>query len=193
MEEAGVHVVYGVVGMKTHGKIAMVIRQETNGVFVPYVHIGTGNYHAQTAHHYTDWGLFTCDPQICSEMMDVFNYLTGQSLKKNYESLLVAPVNMKDHFLALIDREADAAAQGQPSGIWAKMNALQDEEVIQALYRASQAGVAITLYVRGFCCLRPQVPGLSERIRVISILGRFLEHSRVYCFRQGHKDWAQAQ
>lgn len=182
MEKAGVHVVYGIVGLKTHAKLALVVRQERDE-FRSYVHIGTGNYHSQTAKLYTDMGLFTSRSEITSEVVEIFHYLTGRSLKNDYQSLLVSPINMKTRFLEMIAQEAESARSGKPSGIIAKCNALEDKNIIEALYEASQAGVPIQLIVRGFCCLRPHVPGLSENIRVVSIVGPFLEHSRIYYFR----------
>jgi polyphosphate kinase len=184
LENAGVHVVYGLVGLKTHTKLAMVVRQEEDGLRI-YCHIGTGNYNSKTAALYTDLSLFTCNPHLGEDVVDLFHYLTGRSLKRDYNKLLVAPVNMRERFMQKIRREADHARSGRPAHITAKMNALQDPKIIQELYAASQAGVAIDLIVRGFCCLRPRVPGLSDNIRVISILGRFLEHSRIFHFLNG--------
>jgi polyphosphate kinase len=184
MEKAGVHVVYGIVGLKTHAKLALVIRRERDE-FKSYVHIGTGNYHSQTARAYTDLGLLTSRPEITNEVVQIFHYLTGRSLKTDYTHLLVAPINMKARYLEMIRAEIDNAKNGLPSGIIAKCNNLEDRNVIDALYEASQAGVPIQLIIRGFSCLRPQAPGLSENIRVISIVGPFLEHSRVFYFRAG--------
>lgn len=184
MERAGVHVVYGIVGLKTHAKVALVIRRERDD-FKAYAHVGTGNYHSQTAKMYTDLGLFTAKPEITSEVVEIFHYLTGRSLKTDYKNLLVAPINMKSSFLDMIKSETEAARQGRPSGIMVKCNNLEDKSMIEALYEASQAGVKINLIVRGFCCLRAGVPGLSENIRVISIVGPFLEHSRIFYFRSG--------
>jgi polyphosphate kinase len=184
LENAGVHVVYGLVGLKTHCKLAMVVRQEDDGLR-NYCHIGTGNYNSKTAALYTDLGLFTCNQQITDDVVDLFHYLTGRSLKRDYRKLLVAPVNLRERLTQKIRREAEHAKAGRPAKITAKMNALQDPKIIAELYAASQAGVPIDLIVRGFCCLRPQAPGLSENIRVISILGRFLEHSRVFYFLNG--------
>ncbi len=182
MEKAGVHVVYGVVGLKTHAKLALVVRKERDE-FRSYVHIGTGNYHSQTAKLYTDFGLFTSKPEITSEVVEIFHYLTGRSLKSDYARLLVSPFTMRTRFVEMIRQEAENARNGLPSGIIAKCNSLEEKTVIEALYEASQAGVPITLIIRGFCCLRPGVPGLSETIKVISIVGQFLEHSRVFYFR----------
>ena len=184
MEKAGVHVVYGVVGLKTHAKLALVVRRERDE-FRSFVHVGTGNYHSQTAKLYTDFGLFTARPEITGEVVEIFHYLTGRSLKSDYPHLLVAPFNMKGRFLDMIRQETENARRGLPSGIVAKCNSLEEKSVIEALYEASQAGVPVDLIVRGFSCLRPGVPGLSENIRLISIVGPFLEHSRVFYFRNG--------
>ncbi|MDH4466666.1 MAG: polyphosphate kinase 1 [Bacteriovoracaceae bacterium] len=193
LEDAGVHVVYGVVGLKTHCKVTLIVREEDNGEYVPYAHIGTGNYHSQTANLYTDFSLFTSHKEICYELMEVFNYLTGRSLKKDYQHLLVAPVNMLERTLELIDKEIQAAKEGREAYIFGKVNGLDDDKIIRKLYDASQAGVKITLFVRGLCCLRPQQKGLSENIRVISIIGRFLEHSRVFYFHQEAKNLGGGQ
>ncbi len=189
LEKAGVHVVYGLVGLKTHCKLAMVVREEPDGLRT-YCHIGTGNYNSKTAYLYTDVGLFTANPLITSDVIELFHHLTGRSIKQDYSKLLVAPVNMRDRFLSMIKREIDHARAGKKAHIIAKMNALQDHKLIKALYEASQAGVRIDLIVRGFCCLRPGVPGLSENIRVVSVLGRFLEHSRIYYFHNNGNDEA---
>jgi polyphosphate kinase len=186
LEKAGVHVVYGVVGYKTHCKLALVVRQEVDGL-QPYVHIGTGNYHARTAQMYTDLGLFTCQPDIIEDVLNLFSYITGRSLNRSYRKLLVAPVNMKEAFLSRIRREAESARAGRPARIVGKMNALEDHDIIRALYDASGAGVPIDLIVRGFCVLRPGRQGMSENIRVSSVVGRFLEHSRIYHFANGQK------
>jgi polyphosphate kinase len=187
LEEAGVHVAYGVVGLKTHTKIALVVRQESDGIRC-YVHIGSGNYNSKTARLYEDWGLFTCDPLIAEDVVNLFNYLTGRSRQREYRRLLVAPVTMKRRFVEMIEREIAQHAPERPGRIVAKMNQLEDRTVTDALYRASRAGVEIDLIVRGFCCLRPGVPGLSENIRVISVIGRLLEHSRIFWFRNGAED-----
>jgi polyphosphate kinase len=187
LEKAGVHVLYGIVGLKTHCKTTLVVREEPDGIRC-YAHIGTGNYHAQTAKLYTDLGLLTCEPNITRDVVELFHYLTGRSLKRNYRRLLVAPVNMRDRILALIAREAENARAGRPAAIIAKMNALEDRKVCEALYAASNAGVEIDLIVRGFCTIRPGVAGLSERIRVRSIIGRFLEHSRIFYYRNAAKE-----
>jgi polyphosphate kinase len=192
LERAGVHVLYGVVGLKTHCKTALVVRQEPDGIRC-YAHIGTGNYHAQTAKLYTDLGLLTCDRDLTRDVVELFHYLTGRSLKRNYRRLLVAPVNMRDRILVLIAREVEHAAAGRPAGIIAKMNALEDRRICMALYDASRAGVRIDLIVRGFCTIRPGVKGMSEKIRVRSIIGRFLEHSRVFYYRNGAADSVDGQ
>jgi polyphosphate kinase len=181
LESFGVHVVYGLPGLKTHTKTALVVRKEPDGIR-RYVHIGTGNYNTRTARIYTDIGLLTCDEALTADVSDLFNSLTGYSRRADYRRLLVAPVNMRSRVLGLIDRETANAIAGRPARIIAKMNALVDPECIEALYRASSAGVEVDLIIRGICCLRPGVPGLSERIRVISIIGRFLEHSRIWMF-----------
>ena len=184
LESAGVHVVYGVENLKTHCKLCLVVRKESDGVR-RYVHIGTGNYNHITSTVYTDLGLFTSDPAICDDVSDVFNYLTGYSKRKEYRELLVAPVSLRPSYLSLLDREVDHAREGRPAHVIVKNNAVTDPAVIRALYRASQAGVEIDMIVRGVCCLKPGVPGVSDRIRVRSVVGRFLEHSRVYWFANG--------
>ena len=184
LEKAGVHVVYGIVGLKTHAKAILVVRQDPDCIRT-YVHLGTGNYHAQTAKLYTDLGLLTCDPDIGHDAVELFHYLTGRSLKRDYRKLLVSPVNMKNRFLEMIDREIEHQQAGRPARIVAKMNSLEDRKICRALYRASEAGVKIDLVVRGFCCLRPGVPEMSDNIRVQSVIGRFLEHSRIFYFRNG--------
>ncbi len=181
LESVGVHVVYGLVGLKTHCKITMVVRREQERIR-RYVHIGTGNYNPKTARLYTDLGLFTCREEIGADITDVFNFLTGYSLQKSYRQLLVAPVNLRDRFLGLIRREIENAQKGYPARIVAKMNSLVDPQIIATLYEASRAGVQIDLIVRGICCLRPGLKDISENIRVISIVGRFLEHSRIFYF-----------
>lgn len=187
LENSGVHVVYGVVGLKTHAKTALVIRQETDGVRC-YVHLGTGNYHMQTAKVYTDVGYFTAKAEYTEDVVELFHYLTGRSLKRTYHKLLVAPAEMKDAILARIRREIDFAKAGKPARIIAKCNSLEERDLVRAFYEASQAGVEIDLIVRGFCCLRPRVKKMSERIRVISVIGRFLEHSRILYFANGSSD-----
>lgn len=187
LEKAGVHVAYGVVGLKTHCKISLVVRRE-HGALRSYAHVGTGNYNPSTAQLYTDLGLLTCDRRITDDVVGLFNFLTGRSLKREYDQLVVAPFEMRSAFMRLIDREIQLARAGKPARIIAKMNALEDLKITNRLYEASQAGVNITLIVRGFCCLRPGVPGLSENISVISVVGRFLEHSRVFFFGAGKTD-----
>jgi polyphosphate kinase len=188
LENFGVHVAYGLPGLKTHAKVALVVRREADGMIRRYVHIGTGNYNTKTARTYTDIGLFTASPSIGADLSDLFNSLTGFSRQRVYRKLLVAPGNMRDRFIELIASETNAAREGKQGRIIAKMNALVDPGIIAALYDASQAGVEIDLIVRGICCLRPGVPGVSERIRVISIVGRFLEHSRLFYFRNSADD-----
>ncbi len=188
LEDAGVHVVYGILGLKTHTKTTLVIRQENDGEIMSYAHIGTGNYHSQTSNLYTDLGLMTCNPKICSEVIEVFNYLTGSSLKTDYHQLLIAPINMKSNFMSKIQQEVKNKKAGKPARIIAKMNSMEDEVLTEALYEASMAGVEITLIVRGFCCLKPGMKKLSENIKVISIIGRFLEHSRIFYFANGEED-----
>jgi polyphosphate kinase len=182
LENYGVHVAYGLAGLKTHCKTVLVVRRDPDGVIRRYGHVGTGNYNSKTARLYTDIGLFTCTPSIGADLSDLFNSLTGFSRQKLYRKLLVAPANMRERLLGFIAREARIAREGRPARIIAKMNALVDPQTIEALYRASQAGVEIDLIVRGICCLRPGVPGTSDRIRVLSIVGRFLEHSRLFYF-----------
>src|SRR5690349_1238478 len=187
LEDYGVHVAFGSAVLKTHTKTAMVVRREPDGIR-RYVHIGTGNYNSRTARLYTDVALFTCSPSIGADVSDLFNSLTGISRQRLYRKLLVAPANMKERFLELIDRESRHASAGRRARIVGKMNALVDPEVIDGLYRASQAGVEIDLIVRGICCLRPALPNVSDRIRVMSIIGRFLEHSRIWHFLNGGQD-----
>jgi polyphosphate kinase len=185
MEDAGVQVFHGLVGLKTHCKLSLMVRRDPDGVIRSYAHIGTGNYNATTARIYTDLSLFTANPEITRAVHDVFSFLTAYAENPSYEPLLVAPLDLADKCIALIDREAEHARQGKPAHIIAKMNALLDKTIIQALYRASQAGVEIDLIVRGICALRPGVRGVSDHIRVRSIVGRFLEHSRIYYFGNG--------
>ncbi len=188
MEDAGVQVFYGVVGLKTHCKLAMLVRRDEDGVTRRYCHLGTGNYNPVTARFYTDLSLLTSDPVITEQVHMVFNYLTAHAEIDDYKPLLVAPLTMAEKFLQLIRREAEHATEGKPARIVAKMNALLEPSVIEALYAASQAGVQIDLIIRGVCTLRPGVKGLSENIRVRSIVGRFLEHSRIFHFANGGKD-----
>ncbi len=192
LEKVGVHVVYGMVGLKTHTKLTLIVRNE-HDVLRCYAHIGTGNYNPHTAKVYTDLSLFTCNPELCRDLTEVFNSLTGCSINRDYQHLLVAPVNMRERFLAMIRREIEHCRAGRPARIVIKINSLEDAVVIAALYEASQAGVPVDLIVRGFCCLKPGVPGLSDNIRVISIVGRFLEHSRIFHFADGKKNPAQGE
>lgn len=187
LEDAGVHVVYGVVGLKTHCKLTLIVRQEGEEM-KSYCHIGTGNYHSVTARLYTDFGLFTCKPEIADDVVNLFHYLTGKSIKKDYKKLLVAPLTMKEQFLKKILREKTNAEKGLPARIIAKINSFDERDIGQALYDASNAGVKIDLIVRGFCCLRPGVKNLSQNIRIYSIIGRFLEHSRVFYFQNAETD-----
>jgi polyphosphate kinase len=184
LEREGVHVTYGLVGLKTHCKLLLVVRQEGDAIR-RYVHLGTGNYNAGTARIYEDVGLFTCDEEIGADATDVFNYLTGYSAKTDYRKLLLAPVTMRERVEALIRREIEHQTAGRPGHMILKMNALVDKSIIPLLYEASQAGVRVDLIIRGICCLRPGIPGLSENIRVVSVVGRFLEHSRIYWFANG--------
>jgi polyphosphate kinase len=187
LEAEGVHVVYGLLGLKTHSKIALVVRKEGEGVR-RYVHLATGNYNGITAQVYTDLGLFTCDEDIGADATDLFNYLTGYSAKHDYRKLLVAPINLRARLEHLIRREIEHQQQGRRGHLIFKVNAIVDRPMIKLLYQAAQAGVQVDLFVRGICCLRPGVPGLSENIRVTSIVGRFLEHSRIYYFRNGGQE-----
>jgi polyphosphate kinase len=184
LEDAGVHVVYGIVGMKVHSKIALVVRREGDAIR-RYVHLGTGNYNPVTARLYTDLGLLTCNEKIAADATHFFNALTGYSARQEPQKLLVAPVNMRERLAELIRREIEHQKNGRPGRLIFKANALEDPPMIHLLYQASQAGVKVDLLVRGICCLRPGVPGVSESIRVVSIVGRFLEHSRIYYFQNG--------
>ncbi|MDQ2810568.1 MAG: RNA degradosome polyphosphate kinase [Actinomycetota bacterium] len=188
LEEAGCHVVYGFVGLKTHCKMALIVREESDGTLRRYCHLGTGNYHPTTARLYEDFGLLTADPAVGEDVTALFNHLTGYSRTGSYRRLLVAPDSMRTGIVERIDKQAERRRAGQPARIVFKTNALVDEVVIDALYRASQAGVTVDMWVRGICALRPGIPGLSENIRVRSVLGRFLEHSRVYAFGAGEDD-----
>ncbi|HVM08763.1 MAG TPA: RNA degradosome polyphosphate kinase [Acidimicrobiales bacterium] len=182
LDDAGVHVTYGVVGLKTHSKIALVVRQEPDGIR-RYCHVGTGNYNPKTARLYEDIGILTTDPLLGADLTDLFNFLTGYSRQRDYRKILVAPMGLREELIAMIQKEADHGAAGR---IILKMNGLDDRKVIDALYEASQAGVSIDIVARAMCCLRPGVPGLSENIRVRSIVGRFLEHSRIFFFGGGN-------
>jgi polyphosphate kinase len=184
LEAAGVHVVYGVVNLKTHAKLCLIVRKESDGIR-RYAHLATGNYNASTARVYTDLGITTAHPDIVDDANNVFNYLTGYSNKADYLALRVAPLSLRQRLRALIEREAAHARAGRNARIIIKINGLTDSDLIRDFYRASQAGVTIDLLVRGICCLRPGVPGVSDRISVRSIVGRFLEHSRIFWFENG--------
>ncbi|GAA1764632.1 RNA degradosome polyphosphate kinase [Streptomonospora arabica] len=185
LEEAGCHVVYGVVGLKTHCKLALVVRRDDDGVLRRYCHVGTGNYNPSTARVYEDFGLLSAEPEVGEDLSDLFNHLTGFSRKSEYRRLMVAPTGLRDGLLHSIRREMDGHARGAPARIRIKVNSLVDEEIVDALYQASRAGVPVDLWVRGSCVLRPGLEGVSETIRVRSILGRFLEHSRIFVFENG--------
>jgi polyphosphate kinase len=196
LEDAGVHVVYGIVGLKTHTKTTLVVREEGDRIR-RYVHIGTGNYNPKTSTLYTDLGLFSCREDLAADLTDLFNFLTGYSRQNAYRKILVAPLTLRDRMEALIRREIDHAKEGRSGKIVAKMNSLVDAKIIKLLYQASQAGVSIDLIIRGICCLRPGIAGVSDNIRVISVIGRFLEHSRIFYFHNngqpeyyiGSADW----
>jgi polyphosphate kinase len=192
LESVGAHVTFGVRGLKTHGKTALVVRKEANGLRC-YAHIGTGNYHVKTARLYADFGLLTCNPVLTRDVVNLFHYLTGHAQAPTCATLLVAPSTMRPRFLELIDREIGHQRKGRPARIVAKMNQLEDPDIIEALCHASCAGVPIDLIIRGFCCLRPGVPGRTENIRVRSIIGRFLEHSRVFHFANGREKAAEGE
>jgi len=184
LEAAGAHVVYGLPHLKTHAKLCLVVRKEADGIR-QYAHVGTGNYNSSTARAYVDLGIFTSRPDVVEDVADLFHHLTGYADRREYRQLLVAPVTMRQHILGLIDGEIAHAAAGRPARMALKFNALTDHEMIRALYRASQAGVTVDLIIRGVCCLKPGIAGVSDRITVRSIVGRFLEHSRVYWFHNG--------
>jgi polyphosphate kinase len=188
LEDAGVQVFHGLVGLKTHCKLSLLVRHDPDGVMRRYAHLGTGNYNTATARIYTDVSVLTADPEITGAVHDVFSFLTAYAEHANYGPLMVAPLDLAEHCLALIAREAEHARHGRPAHIIAKMNALLDKNIIMALYRASQDGVKIDLIVRGMCALRPGVRGVSDHIRVRSIVGRFLEHSRIYFFANGGQE-----
>jgi polyphosphate kinase len=185
LEEAGVQVFHGLVGLKTHCKLALLARQDSDGEIRQYAHLGTGNYNPSTAHFYADLSLMTCDSEMTAAVHAVFNFLTARSEQTNYKPLFVSPVDLATNCIELIDRETNHARRKRPARIIAKVNALLDQPVIEALYRASRAGVEIDLIIRGACSLRPNLRGLSHRIRVRSIVGRFLEHSRIFYFENG--------
>jgi polyphosphate kinase len=183
LEQAGVHVVYGLPALKSHAKCILVVRREGRGVRY-YAHVGTGNYNPKTAKLYTDLGLFTADPAIGNDIAEMFNYMTGYSRPRDYRRVLVAPFNLFEGILREIERTIDSHSEDHPARIRMKMNSLLDAPCIRALYRASQAGVDVQLNVRGICALRPRVPGVSDNIEVVSVVGRFLEHSRIFSFER---------
>jgi polyphosphate kinase len=181
LEARGVHVAYGIVGLKTHAKICLVVRREGHGLR-RYLHLGTGNYNPGTARIYTDFSYFTDDQKLAEDGSDLFNYLTGYSEHEEYQELLVAPVTLRDRIMRGIEEQTEKAKNGEPARITCKTNSLTDPRIIQLLYEASQAGVKVDLIVRSICCLRPGVEGVSENIRVVSLVGRFLEHARIFAF-----------
>jgi len=187
LEASGAHVAYGLVGLKTHAKAVLVVRQEQDGIR-RYVHMGTGNYNSSTASLYEDMGLLSSRPEYGADLTDLFNFLTGYSRQREFRKLLLAPYSLRRGILERIEREREHAAEGRRGYLRFKVNSLVDPEVIAALYRASQSGVDVDLVVRGICCLRPGVPGMSERIAVRSVIGRFLEHSRIFHFHNGGRD-----
>ncbi|MDF3025572.1 MAG: degradosome polyphosphate kinase, partial [Alphaproteobacteria bacterium] len=184
LERAGVQVIYGIINLKTHAKICLVTRREVGGLR-SYAHFGTGNYNPVTSKFYTDLSLLTCDPDLCQDAAKLFNYLTGYAKPDQFKNIVMAPIDMRHRILDLIDTEVKNAEAGKPAAIWAKMNSLVDAEISDALYNASQKGVKIDLVVRGICCLKPGVEGMSQNIRVKSIVGRYLEHARIFCFANG--------
>jgi len=188
LEDAGVQVFHGIVGLKTHCKLALMVRRDEDGVTRRYAHLGTGNYNPNTARFYSDVSLLTCDTAITTSMQAVFNYLTAHSESDDYSPLLVAPLTLAEQSIQMIRREAEHARKGRPARIIVKMNSLLEKSIVEALYEASQAGVEIDLIVRGICSLRPGVKGLSDRIRVRSLVGRFLEHSRIFYFANGGEE-----
>jgi polyphosphate kinase len=187
LEARGVHVAYGIVGLKTHAKICLVVRREGSGLR-RYVHTGTGNYNPSTARIYTDFSYFTDDPSLTEDASDIFNYLTGYSGQEEYHELLVAPPGLREGIVRNIEEQTEKARNGEPARITCKMNALTDPRIIESLYEASQAGVRIDLIIRGICCLRPGLEGISENIRVVSLVGRFLEHARALAFGAGEEE-----